>query len=34
MDFTETNVVLVTLINLQAPETHSKVYDQDINELN
>ena len=33
LDLTETNV-LVTLIRLQAAETHSKVYDQDVNELN
>lgn len=34
LGFTETNIVLVTLIRLQATETHSKVYDQDANELN
>lgn len=34
LDFTETNVVLVTLIRLQAAETHSQVYDQGVNELN
>ena len=34
LDFTETNVVLVTLIRLRAVETHSQVYDQGVNELN